>query len=201
MRLYRSKGHVWTGTEADAKAANDGMKGWEKIEVPTDKPSLIAWLNQHAPGKPPAADVKLFGVDMASQPDMTGTMTLLYPVGGGEPIVIDAVAEQEKAKAHMLALAAEEAEPEPVSAYPLVERAPKTTKARNVIERISVEEIIWESDAQGLASLQRIINERRGELQRMSLAQEAEEADVLPKPRIRVRVPVQPVATNEGEHA
>lgn len=59
MRLYRSKGRVWTGTQADAKAANDGSKDFEEIEVPTDKPSLMKWLNEFdvRPGEKPPVPV------------------------------------------------------------------------------------------------------------------------------------------------
>lgn len=46
MKLYRSKDRIWTGTQADAKAANDGDKNFEHIEVPTDKAGLIAFLNE-----------------------------------------------------------------------------------------------------------------------------------------------------------
>lgn len=45
MKLYRSQGRVWTGTQADAKAAQGGAD-FETIEVPVDKPSLIKWLNE-----------------------------------------------------------------------------------------------------------------------------------------------------------
>lgn len=46
MRLYRI-GALWRGTEADAKAAaRETGVGCEKIEVPTDKPGLLAFLNQ-----------------------------------------------------------------------------------------------------------------------------------------------------------
>lgn len=45
MKLYRSKGSIWTGTQADAKAAQGGTD-YETIEVPTDKPSLLTWLNE-----------------------------------------------------------------------------------------------------------------------------------------------------------
>lgn len=44
MNLYRSLGRIWTGTQADAKEAQGG-KDFERIEVPTDKPGLIAFLN------------------------------------------------------------------------------------------------------------------------------------------------------------
>jgi hypothetical protein len=67
MRLYRTKAfnetdattrYVWTGTQADAKAAtkleqeNDptATVKWEEIEVPTDKPGLLAWLNANCSG-------------------------------------------------------------------------------------------------------------------------------------------------------
>ena len=49
MKLSLSLGHVWTGTQADARAAQGG-KDFETVEVPTDKPGLIAWLNQHWAG-------------------------------------------------------------------------------------------------------------------------------------------------------
>ena len=41
MRLYISKNNQWTGTQSDAKA----LGSYEQIEVPTDKPGLIAFLN------------------------------------------------------------------------------------------------------------------------------------------------------------
>jgi len=44
MKLYRSLGRVWTGTQQDARTAQ-GNKDFETIEVPTDKPGLLAWLN------------------------------------------------------------------------------------------------------------------------------------------------------------
>ncbi|MCG7348862.1 hypothetical protein [Sphingomonas sp. ACRSK] len=45
MKLYRSLGRIWSGTQADAKTAQGGAD-YEAIEVPTDKPSLIEWLNK-----------------------------------------------------------------------------------------------------------------------------------------------------------
>lgn len=64
MRLYRSQGRVWTGTQADAKTAQGG-KDFEEIEVPTDKAGLMKFLNEFdvRPGEraaeveaPPAAE-------------------------------------------------------------------------------------------------------------------------------------------------
>ena len=49
MNLYRSLGHIWTGTQADARAANNGDKDFEHIDVPTDKASLLQFLNELQP--------------------------------------------------------------------------------------------------------------------------------------------------------
>lgn len=51
MRLYRTADGQWAGTQAAARAACrdaaiDG-KAWEELDVPTDKPGLLDWLNQH----------------------------------------------------------------------------------------------------------------------------------------------------------
>lgn len=47
MRLYLTSTGKWTGNQNDAAGlvrANGGT--WEQIDVPTDKPGLIAWLTQ-----------------------------------------------------------------------------------------------------------------------------------------------------------
>lgn len=44
MRLYLSKGRIWTGTQADAKAAQ-GSTAYETIDVPDAKAERMAWLN------------------------------------------------------------------------------------------------------------------------------------------------------------
>lgn len=44
MRLYLSRGRIWTGTQADAKAAQGGPT-YETVEVPDAKPERLAWLN------------------------------------------------------------------------------------------------------------------------------------------------------------
>jgi hypothetical protein len=52
MRLYRI-GALWRGTEAEAKAAaREAGQEWQKVEVPTDKPGLLAFLNQPPPVEP-----------------------------------------------------------------------------------------------------------------------------------------------------
>jgi hypothetical protein len=50
MKLYVNAKGEWVGTQADAKRI-----GAELVEVPTDKPSLIEFLNNREVSKPPAA--------------------------------------------------------------------------------------------------------------------------------------------------
>jgi hypothetical protein len=42
VRLYRTLEGGWAGTQADAGP------GFTQVEVPTDKPGLLAWLNEQA---------------------------------------------------------------------------------------------------------------------------------------------------------
>lgn len=51
MRLYRTAAGHWHGTQDAARA--DAGRDWQQIEVPTDKPGLLAWLNEQ--GAPPSA--------------------------------------------------------------------------------------------------------------------------------------------------
>lgn len=46
MKLYTNNKGQWAGTQADAKQLGD----FEQIEVPTDKPSLLEFLNKHHVG-------------------------------------------------------------------------------------------------------------------------------------------------------
>lgn len=52
MRLYRTARGHWAGTQADARAAalddGAGARDWAEVDVPTDKPGLLAWLNANA---------------------------------------------------------------------------------------------------------------------------------------------------------
>lgn len=49
MRLYVTEKGRWAGTQADANALlkEHGDKGWEQVEVPTDKPGLLSFLDVH----------------------------------------------------------------------------------------------------------------------------------------------------------
>jgi hypothetical protein len=51
MRLYRTAKGTWVGRQDEAR--KDG-RGWEPVDVPTDKPRLLAWLNDHI--TPPSND-------------------------------------------------------------------------------------------------------------------------------------------------
>ena len=45
MRLYRTSTGQWSGKQSDAAGMARATGGtWEQVDVPTDKPSLIAWL-------------------------------------------------------------------------------------------------------------------------------------------------------------
>lgn len=46
MKLYTNNKGQWAGTQADAKQLGD----FEQVEVPTDKPSLLEFLNKHHVG-------------------------------------------------------------------------------------------------------------------------------------------------------
>ena len=58
MRLYRNDSMIaaaqWAGTQDDANKLF-GRGRWELVEVPTDKPGLIAWLNALSADAPQAA--------------------------------------------------------------------------------------------------------------------------------------------------
>lgn len=47
MKLYSNGLGKWAGTQADAKQFGETYHGIETIDVPTDKPSLLAFLNMH----------------------------------------------------------------------------------------------------------------------------------------------------------
>lgn len=103
MNLYRSKGRIWTGTQADARAAQGG-KDFEAIEVPTDKAGLLAWLNTFdvRPGDIPPVmtipdDLELpedwhslgGGGHLLPDPETPG-IRVAHPVGSPPPVSPDA---------------------------------------------------------------------------------------------------------------
>lgn len=54
MRLYRTPTGQWAGTQEDAKALAkaEGIT-WTLVDVPVDKPGLLAFLNLHRVGAKP----------------------------------------------------------------------------------------------------------------------------------------------------
>ena len=49
MKLYTNVKGEWFGTQADAKA---GQYPWVPVDVPTDKPNLLEWLNNQKTQNP-----------------------------------------------------------------------------------------------------------------------------------------------------
>ena len=48
MKLYKNSNGVWAGTQADARKYCG--KGYSTVDVPTDKPNLLAFLNLNQVG-------------------------------------------------------------------------------------------------------------------------------------------------------
>ena len=48
MRLYKNSNGVWAGTQADARKMCG--KDYQTVDVPTDKPSLLRFLNANKVG-------------------------------------------------------------------------------------------------------------------------------------------------------
>jgi len=52
MRLYTNSKGSWVGTQADAR--KEFGKDWNEVDVPTDKPNLLQFLNDKSVGGRPA---------------------------------------------------------------------------------------------------------------------------------------------------
>ena len=50
MKLYTDSKGRWAGTQSDAKQFGKFYGDYETIDVPTDKPNLLAFLNKHSVG-------------------------------------------------------------------------------------------------------------------------------------------------------
>ena len=97
MRLYTNSKGQWVGTQAEAKTI-----GAEQTEVPTDKPSLLAWLNNRAE----AANALGLPVDPVPAPAVTERVTS-HPQGRPHPwVTIRECAEKASLKdlSHALAI-------------------------------------------------------------------------------------------------
>jgi predicted trehalose synthase len=60
MKLYTDNKGSWAGTQSDAKQFGE----YEQVEVPTDKPTLLEFLNEYQVG---AADVVSAQMEMVQQ--------------------------------------------------------------------------------------------------------------------------------------
>lgn len=59
MKLYRVRNADWFGTQAEAKSgARQLGREYDQVEVPTDKPGLLSWLNKNTitEGRPEEGD-------------------------------------------------------------------------------------------------------------------------------------------------
>jgi hypothetical protein len=62
MRLYRTEAGKWAGTQDEARQL--AGRAWSQVEVPTDKPGLLAFLNEMA-AKAPRSPVERLEPDHA----------------------------------------------------------------------------------------------------------------------------------------
>ncbi len=95
MRLYRTPSGKWAGTQDDAKAlAKAEGTTWALVEVPVDKPGLLAFLNDHRVGTTPSAEPRAEPPRVApisAQRDMSAGATLARMDNPG--IDVDAICE------------------------------------------------------------------------------------------------------------
>ena len=64
MRLYTNDKGAWAGTQADAR--KDFGKDWREVDVPTNKPDLLAFLNNY--GVKQSDDAAIEYTDASSNP-------------------------------------------------------------------------------------------------------------------------------------
>jgi len=68
MRLYKNSNGVWAGTQADAHKMCG--KGYQTVDVPTDKPSLLRFLNANKVGTSYTSNDKEFEPVYAPDTDL-----------------------------------------------------------------------------------------------------------------------------------
>ena len=71
MRLYMNKQGEWVGTQAEAKKIGATM-----VDVPTDKPNLLKWLNTFTGAIDAAAEEVIDNVSEANNKPKPGGVTL-----------------------------------------------------------------------------------------------------------------------------
>ena len=96
MKLYTNAKGQWVGTQAEAKTI-----GAEQTEVPTDKPSLLAWLNNRTEA------ANALGLPAEPMPDTVVTERVTsHPQGRPHPwVTIRECAEKAALKDLSVALA------------------------------------------------------------------------------------------------
>lgn len=57
MRLYTNRHGSWVGTQADARKEFGFKNEWREVDVPTDKPSLLYFLNTYKVGNQKAEPI------------------------------------------------------------------------------------------------------------------------------------------------
>lgn len=68
MKLYKNSEGVWAGTQADARKMCG--KGYHTVDVPTDKPSLLRFLNANKVGTSYTSNGKEFEPVYAPDTDL-----------------------------------------------------------------------------------------------------------------------------------
>ena len=68
MRLYKNSNGVWAGTQADARKYCG--KDYQTVDVPTDKPSLLRFLNANKVGTSHTSNGKEFEPVYAPDTDL-----------------------------------------------------------------------------------------------------------------------------------
>lgn len=86
MKLYTDGIGNWLGTQADAKREM-GAGGYTLVEVPTDKPKLLRFLNEHNV----CTESADFGTEVTGEPIDPGEFG--YP-GEGTPLIAEKEPQQ-----------------------------------------------------------------------------------------------------------
>ena len=76
MRLYTDHKGNWAGTQADAKQFGE----YEHVEVPTDKPTLLEFLNEYQVGAADVVSAQMETVQQKTHPQSCSANPNVYDV-------------------------------------------------------------------------------------------------------------------------
>ena len=76
MRLYTNNEGGWAGTQSDAKQ----FGAFEQVEVPTDKPTLLEFLNEYQVGAADAVSAQMEMVQQKTHPMSRSANPNVYDV-------------------------------------------------------------------------------------------------------------------------